>query len=211
MITRKTLVREVVARGRDPRTTTLREIAEPPNATIDRDMPLGGGVRASSRSSDFERVPVVEDGKLVGVLSRSRRAAAAGRGRAAAAPRRPRLTHLGQVTRPQKGVDFRPRRPDHGMCTCPIEKTAAGRRSATWRGVGLPAAEDRAGMRRRHGRRRSSACSGDSDHLGAQLPAPLRPAPRLRCKALRRGHVRFPCRQRRRVAITATPARSFSR
>ena len=54
VITRKTLVREVVARGLDPRTTTLREIAEAPNATIDSDMPLdeafalprGAGLRA---------------------------------------------------------------------------------------------------------------------------------------------------------------------
>ena len=41
VITRKTLVREVVATGRDPRTTKLRDIAEPPNATIDSTTPLG--------------------------------------------------------------------------------------------------------------------------------------------------------------------------
>jgi CBS domain-containing protein len=70
VITRKTLVREVVADGRDPRTTTLREIAEPPNATIDSHMPLAQAF-AFLEERDFERVPVVEDGKLVGVLSRS--------------------------------------------------------------------------------------------------------------------------------------------
>ncbi len=70
VITRKTLVREVVAPGRDPRTTTLREIAEPPNATIDSGTPLGEAF-AFLEEQDFERVPVVEDGKLVGVLSRS--------------------------------------------------------------------------------------------------------------------------------------------
>jgi CBS domain-containing protein len=70
VITRKTLVREVVAPGRDPRTTTLGEIAEPPNATIDSGMPLGEAF-AFLEEHDFERVPVVEDGKLVGVLSRS--------------------------------------------------------------------------------------------------------------------------------------------
>ena len=37
VVTRKTLVREVVAPGRDPRTTELRSIAEPPNCTIDAD------------------------------------------------------------------------------------------------------------------------------------------------------------------------------
>jgi CBS domain-containing protein len=70
VITRKTLVREVVAPGRDPRTTTLREIAEPPNATIDSATPLGEAF-AFLEEQDFERVPVVENGKLVGVLSRS--------------------------------------------------------------------------------------------------------------------------------------------
>jgi CBS domain-containing protein len=70
VITRKTLVREVVAPGRDPRTTTLREIVEQPNATIDSTMPLGEAF-AFLEERDFERVPVVENGKLVGVLSRS--------------------------------------------------------------------------------------------------------------------------------------------
>jgi CBS domain-containing protein len=70
VITRKTLVREVVATGRDPRTTRLREIVEPPNATIDSATPLHQAF-AFLEEHDFERVPVVEDGKLVGVLSRS--------------------------------------------------------------------------------------------------------------------------------------------
>ena len=70
VITRKTLVREVVAPGRDPRTTKLRDIAEPPNATIDSATPLGEAF-AFLEEQDFERVPVVENGKLVGVLSRS--------------------------------------------------------------------------------------------------------------------------------------------
>ena len=71
VITRKTLVREVVAKGRDPGATTLRDIAEPPNATIDSDMPLTDAF-AFLEQNDYERVPVVDgDGKLVGVLSRS--------------------------------------------------------------------------------------------------------------------------------------------
>ena len=70
VITRKTLVREVVAPGRDPRTTTLREIAEEPNATVDSAMSLSEAF-AFLEERDFERVPVVEGGKLVGVLSRS--------------------------------------------------------------------------------------------------------------------------------------------
>jgi len=59
-----------VAPGRDPRTTTLGEIAEPPNATIESAMPLAQAF-AFLEEQDFERVPVVENGRLVGVLSRS--------------------------------------------------------------------------------------------------------------------------------------------
>jgi CBS domain-containing protein len=70
VITRKTLVREVVARGLDPRTTTLREIAEIPNATIDSDTPLSQAL-AFLEERDYKRVPVVDGGRLVGVLSRS--------------------------------------------------------------------------------------------------------------------------------------------
>ena len=70
VITRKTLVREVVARGLDPKTTTLGTFAEPPNATIDSSTVLGDAF-AFLEENDYERVPVVEDGRLVGVLSRS--------------------------------------------------------------------------------------------------------------------------------------------
>ncbi len=70
VVTRKTLVREVVASGRDPSATTLGEIAEEPNATIDSAMPLDEAF-ALLEQQDYERVPVVENGKLVGVLSRS--------------------------------------------------------------------------------------------------------------------------------------------
>jgi CBS domain-containing protein len=70
VITRKTLVREVVAAGRDPREVMLREIAEEPNATLQSTMPLDDAF-AFLEDGDFERVPVVEDGKLVGILSRA--------------------------------------------------------------------------------------------------------------------------------------------
>ena len=69
VITRKTLVREVVAAGRDPQTTTLREIAEEPVATIESDMLLTEAFGVLEER-DLERVPVVENGKLVGVLAR---------------------------------------------------------------------------------------------------------------------------------------------
>jgi CBS domain-containing protein len=70
VITRKTLVREIVAEGRDPRQTSVGEIAEPPHWTLDSEVPLDEAFRFLEEH-DAERVPVVEDGRLVGVLSRS--------------------------------------------------------------------------------------------------------------------------------------------
>jgi len=71
VITRKTLVREVVAASPDPRQVRLREIAEPPRFTLDPAMSLDDGFH-ELEERDFERVPVVEEGgRLVGVLSRA--------------------------------------------------------------------------------------------------------------------------------------------
>jgi CBS domain-containing protein len=70
VVTRKTLVREVVAPGRHPRETTLAEIAEEPRWTLDPELPLDEAFRFLEEH-DAERVPVIEDGRLVGVLSRS--------------------------------------------------------------------------------------------------------------------------------------------
>ena len=70
VVTRKTLVQEIVATGRDPRATTLRDIAEPPLFTIDAGMDLDVAYRALEEH-DFERVPVLEEGRLVGILSRT--------------------------------------------------------------------------------------------------------------------------------------------
>ena len=70
VVTRKTLVREVVAAGREPGAVSLREIAEPPNFTLDAGLGLEGAFRFLEEQ-DLERVPVVEDGRLVGVLSRA--------------------------------------------------------------------------------------------------------------------------------------------
>ena len=71
VVTRKTLVREVVAAGREPGGVALREIAEPPNFTLDASLELEGAFRLLEEH-DLERVPVVEEGgRLVGVLSRA--------------------------------------------------------------------------------------------------------------------------------------------
>jgi CBS domain-containing protein len=69
VLTRKTLVREVVAPGRDPKTTPVGEIAEEPHFTIDSDMDLEEAFRFLEER-DAERAPVVEDGKLVGIIAR---------------------------------------------------------------------------------------------------------------------------------------------
>jgi CBS domain-containing protein len=71
VVTRKTLVREVVARGRDSRATLLREIAEDPLFTLDPNAELDDAFHALEERN-FDRAPVVEsDGRLVGVLSRA--------------------------------------------------------------------------------------------------------------------------------------------
>jgi CBS domain-containing protein len=71
VVTRKTLVREVVAAGRDPRSTRLGTIAETPDYTIGPEVPLEDAFRFLE-DEDAERVPVVDEHeRLVGVLSRS--------------------------------------------------------------------------------------------------------------------------------------------
>jgi CBS domain-containing protein len=71
VVTRKTLVREVVAAGREPQAAALGEIAEPPNFTLDADLDLEAAFHFLEEH-DLERVPVVEEGgRLVGVLSRA--------------------------------------------------------------------------------------------------------------------------------------------
>jgi CBS domain-containing protein len=70
VVTRKTLVARVVAEGRDPQTTALGGLAEPPYYTIDAETPLDEAFRFIEEH-DAERVPVVDDGRLVGVVSRA--------------------------------------------------------------------------------------------------------------------------------------------
>jgi CBS domain-containing protein len=69
VVTRKTLVRAVVAAGLDPGSTPLGSIAEEPYLTLDADMPLDDAFHLLEER-DLERVPVLEQGRLVGVLSR---------------------------------------------------------------------------------------------------------------------------------------------
>jgi CBS domain-containing protein len=70
VITRKTLVREVVAAGRDPGSTTVGEFAEQPDNVVEAEWTLEDGFRFLEER-DLERVAVTEEGRLVGVLSRA--------------------------------------------------------------------------------------------------------------------------------------------
>ena len=70
VVTRKTLVARVVAEGRDPSATQVGPLAEAPYYTIDADTPLDDAFRFIEEQ-DAERVPVVDDGRLVGVISRA--------------------------------------------------------------------------------------------------------------------------------------------
>lgn len=70
VVTRKTLVQRVVATGLDPVRTRLGDVMEPPNHRIESSMELDAAF-AFLEEHDLERVPVVDDGKLVGVLSRA--------------------------------------------------------------------------------------------------------------------------------------------
>ena len=70
VVTRKTLVARVVAAGLDPGTTQLGALAEPPYYTIEAETALDEAFRFIEEN-DAERVPVVDGGRLVGVVSRA--------------------------------------------------------------------------------------------------------------------------------------------
>jgi CBS domain-containing protein len=70
VVTRKTLVSRVVAMGLDPRVTMLADVAEPPYYTLDPDVPLEEAFHFIEERG-AERVPVVEGGRLIGVVSRA--------------------------------------------------------------------------------------------------------------------------------------------
>lgn len=70
IVTARALVERVVAAGRNPRETALREIVEAPLLTLDPEMDVDEAFRLLEER-DAERVPVAEGGRLVGVLSRS--------------------------------------------------------------------------------------------------------------------------------------------
>lgn len=70
VVTCEALVEQVVAAGRDPRSTPVGEVAQPVAVTALPDMQVEDAYRLME-AEDVERLPVTEDGRLVGVLSRS--------------------------------------------------------------------------------------------------------------------------------------------
>jgi CBS domain-containing protein len=70
VVTPDALVERVVAAGRDPSEATLGEVAVEPTLVLDAELPLDEGYRRLEEA-EVERAPVIENGRLVGVLSRS--------------------------------------------------------------------------------------------------------------------------------------------
>jgi CBS domain-containing protein len=70
VVTPDTLVEHVVAEGLDPRTTPVEQAAAPPRLILEADLPLDDGYWLLEEN-EVERAPVIDHGRLVGVLSRS--------------------------------------------------------------------------------------------------------------------------------------------
>jgi CBS domain-containing protein len=70
VVTCEALVEGVVAAGRDPRTTAVGDVAAAVTLTAHPDTALEDAYRLME-DHDVERLPVTDDGRLVGVLSRS--------------------------------------------------------------------------------------------------------------------------------------------
>jgi len=70
VVTPDSLVEHVVAAGQDPRTTPVTVAVVAPTVVLDADQPLDDGYRLLEEA-EVERAPVVEQGRLVGILSRS--------------------------------------------------------------------------------------------------------------------------------------------
>ena len=70
VVTPDSLVEQIVAAGLDPRSTPASAAVQEPPLVLDADAPLDDGYRLLEEA-EVERAPVVEQGRLVGVLSRS--------------------------------------------------------------------------------------------------------------------------------------------
>jgi CBS domain-containing protein len=70
VVTPDSLVERVVAAGLDPRSTPVSAAVRDPQLVLDADASLDDGYRLLEEA-EVERAPVLEHGRLVGVLSRS--------------------------------------------------------------------------------------------------------------------------------------------
>jgi CBS domain-containing protein len=70
LVTPDSLVEHVLAAGLDPRSTAVSAAVVRPPLVLDADQLLDDGYRLLEEA-ELERAPVVEQGRLVGVLSRS--------------------------------------------------------------------------------------------------------------------------------------------
>src|SRR6266576_3540609 len=69
-LTDRDIVVRVVAEGKDPQTVTAREVASTDLVTIDPQQDLDEALRLMA-SNQFRRLPVVEEGRLIGVLAQA--------------------------------------------------------------------------------------------------------------------------------------------
>ncbi|MCS6877780.1 MAG: CBS domain-containing protein [Geminicoccaceae bacterium] len=68
IFTERDLVRRVVAKGKDPARTRLRDVMTIDPVTIGPDQPVREAIRIMDEGS-FRYLPVVEEGKVVGIVS----------------------------------------------------------------------------------------------------------------------------------------------
>jgi len=69
-LTDRDIVVRVVAEGKDPQTVTVREVSSTDLVTIDPQQDLDEALRLMA-SNQFRRLPVVEEGRLIGVLAQA--------------------------------------------------------------------------------------------------------------------------------------------
>jgi CBS domain-containing protein len=69
-LTDRDIAIRVVAEGRDPQTTTVREVASTDLVTVDPQQGLDEALRLMA-AKQVRRLPVVEDGRLVGIVAQA--------------------------------------------------------------------------------------------------------------------------------------------
>ena len=70
IVTRKDIVNKVIARGKDPMEVKVKDIMTEPILTVSPDMSITETARLMAKTN-VRRFPVVDDGKLVGIVSNS--------------------------------------------------------------------------------------------------------------------------------------------